>query len=426
MSKAISRQLKEVVHKVYQFFERRKNDRTSTEYAKDINLAKTVAEATGLSQTSVKKIIKEARIMEAQGSTATFKSPRKNRFPKKRIEIDNFTEGVIRRKITQWYTVKKSIPSLKKLNAELKQDNILNCSREYLRQTIRKLGFKYLTCQSKRKVLIERHDIMRLRWHYIRDIKKYRREGKSIIFLDETYVNKNHVTQKCWQSDTEHGAMQNIGKGPRIVIVHAGSRNGFVPNALLMFKSHSKTGDYHGDMNATNFRKWIDEKLLPNIPPNSVIVMDNAAYHSTQIDKKPTMCTLKSGMQQWLERRGVQYDSAMRKCDLMKIINEQNTEKQYKIDKILKENGHIVLRLPPYHPDLNPIELVWGYVKGELARTSIDSNLDEKLKALELLFSNYSVEQWRDCDNHVIKIEDEYYNLDRVCDDEIDRYVIIY
>lgn len=77
MSKAISRQLKEVVHKVYQFFERRKNDRTSTEYAKDINLAKTVAEATGLSQTSVKKIIKEARIMEAQGSTATFKSPRK-------------------------------------------------------------------------------------------------------------------------------------------------------------------------------------------------------------------------------------------------------------------------------------------------------------------------------------------------------------
>ncbi|CAG9122699.1 unnamed protein product [Plutella xylostella] len=129
-----------------------------------------------------------------------------------------------------------------------------------------------------------------------------------------------------------------------------------------MFKSHSKTGDYHGDMNATNFRKWIDEKLTPNIPPNSVIVMDNAAYHSTQIEKKPTISSLKSDMQQWLERRGVQHDSSMRKCDLMKVIDEQNTEKKYKIDEILKENGHIVLRLPPYHPDLNPIELVWGFI----------------------------------------------------------------
>ncbi|CAG9135531.1 unnamed protein product [Plutella xylostella] len=191
-----------------------------------------------------------------------------------------------------------------------------------------------------------------------------------------------------------------------------------------MFKSHSKTGDYHGDMNATNFRKWIDEKLIPNIPPNSVIVMDNAAYHSTQIEKKPTMSSLKSVMQQWLERRGVQHDSSMRKCDLMKVIDEQNTEKKYKIDEILKENGHIVLRLPPYHPDLNPIELVWGYVKGELARMSIDSNLDKKIKDLELLFSNYSTEKWRNCDDHVIKNEDEYYKSDRVFDDVLDRFII--
>lgn len=87
----------------------------------------------------------------------------------------------------------------------------------------------------------------------------------------------------------------------------------------------------------------------------------------------------------------------------MKVINEQNTEKNYKIDEILKENGHIVLRLPPYHPELNPIELEWRYVKGELARTSIDSNLDKEIKDLELLFSNYSPEKWRNCDDHVIK-----------------------
>ncbi|XP_011558594.3 uncharacterized protein LOC105389210 [Plutella xylostella] len=419
MTTAITRQAKDVVYKVYKYFERRKNDRSTIEYANDINLAKTVSEATGFSVTSIKKIIKEARSMEAHGSAVTIKPPQKNIFPKKRIEMDSFKEGVIRRKITQWYKVKKCTPSLKKLNEQLKQDNVLDCSREYLRQTIRRLGFKYLTCQSKRKLLIERHDIMRLRWHYIRDIKNYRKGGKSIIFLGETYV-----TQKCWQANTERGAMENISKEPRIIIVHAGSRNGFVHNALLMFKSHSKTGDYHGDMNATNFRKWINEKLLPNIPPNSVIVMDNAAYNSTQINKKPTMSSLKSEMQQWLENQGVQHHSAMRKCDLMKIIDEQNTGKHYKIDEILNENGHIVLRLPPYHPDLNPIELVWGHVKGELERTTIDSNLDEKIKGLELLFSNYSPEKWKNCDEHVIKNEDEYYKSDRGFDDALDRFII--
>lgn len=53
---------------------------------------------------------------------------------------------------------------------------------------------------------------------------------------------------------------------------------------------------------AINFQKWIQEKLLPNIPPNSVIVKDNAAYHCTQIDKKPNM-GLKRKMS--LERRDI-------------------------------------------------------------------------------------------------------------------------
>ena len=27
-----------------------------------------------------------------------------------------------------------------------------------------------------------------------------------------------------------------------------------------------------------------------------------------------------------------------------------------------------LLRLPPYHPELNPIELIWGLVKGKVAK----------------------------------------------------------
>ena len=39
--------------------------------------------------------------------------------------------------------------------------------------------------------------------------------------------------------------------------------------------------------------------------------------------------------------------------------NEQN----YAIDRIAMENGHKVLRLPPYYCQYNPIELIWAQVK---------------------------------------------------------------
>jgi len=32
-------------------------------------------------------------------------------------------------------------------------------------------------------------------------------------------------------------------------------------------------------MNATSFEEWFKEKLLPALPPNTLIVMDNASYH---------------------------------------------------------------------------------------------------------------------------------------------------
>jgi len=37
------------------------------------------------------------------------------------------------------------------------------------------------------------------------------------------------------------------------------------------------------------------------------------------------------------------------------------------IDELAREQGHHVLRLPPYHCKLNPIELIWGQAKGDVA-----------------------------------------------------------
>jgi transposase len=37
--------------------------------------------------------------------------------------------------------------------------------------------------------------------------------------------------------------------------------------------------------------------------------------------------------------------------------------KEYSVDRIIHESGHQVLRLPPYHCQFNPIELIWGICK---------------------------------------------------------------
>lgn len=372
---------------------------------------------------SVKRIVAEGNLMKNQGNPVIFKSTQKNRARKKKIVIDNFDVGVIRRKITEFYTVRKQLPTVNKLNNLLKEDNIVDCSREYLRKFLHKMGYKFLKRQSKR-FLIERPEISALRWHYLKKMKQYRNEGRSIIFLDETYVNQCHAVNKCWQSNLKQGCLANTGKGPHLIVVHAGGRNGFVKGALLIFKSKTETGDYHGGMDSDKFQKWMRQQLLPNLPSNSVIVLDNASYHSVQIDKKLTMATTKPLLQDWLKRNNVNFQDNDRKADLIQLINQHSFNEKCKIDELLKESGHDVLRLPPYHPDLNPIELVWGDVKEQLAREHVDSTLTQKEKLLETLFSNYTTDKWQKCDDDVMKIEDQYYNNDKMFDDAVDNMTI--
>lgn len=47
------------------------------------------------------------------------------------------------------------------------------------------------------------------------------------------------------------------------------------------------TGDYHDDMFGDHFEVWFATKLLPNIPRNSLIVRNNALYHSHHSDHVP-------------------------------------------------------------------------------------------------------------------------------------------
>ena len=96
---------------------------------------------------------------------------------------------------------------------------------------------------------------------------------------------------------------------------------GFVPGAFLMFKSNRKTGDYHHEMNAENYKKWLTEKLIPNLPPKSVLVIDNAPYHNVEVNKTSTSSSNKTIMQDWLIlSNNMPFNEKMLKVELYSLI----------------------------------------------------------------------------------------------------------
>lgn len=55
------------------------------------------------------------------------------------------------------------------------------------------------------------------------------------------------------------GVAGSIRSSKRFIVVHADNEKRFVPKAALVFGSGSATGDYHGQMNAGNFQRWLEE-----------------------------------------------------------------------------------------------------------------------------------------------------------------------
>ena len=80
-----------------------------------------------------------------------------------------------------------------------------------------------------------------------------------MVYLDETAVNENHTFPKEWISeDGKVGRDIPVGKGKRLVLLHAISKDGFVPNGELLFQAYGTDGrDFHTEMNSAVFENWI-------------------------------------------------------------------------------------------------------------------------------------------------------------------------
>ena len=75
-------------------------------------------------------------------------------------------------------------------------------------------------------------------------------------------------------------------------------------------------GLVQGNIDTDVFNAWVEKFLISELTPNSIVIMDNATFHKSK-----------------------------------------------KTKELLMEHGHTLEFLPPYSPDLNPIEHKWAHAK---------------------------------------------------------------
>jgi hypothetical protein len=96
-------------------------------------------------------------------------------------------------------------------------------------------------------------------------------------------------------------------------------------------------------------------------------------------------------MLSWLNEKRIIHTEDMRKPDLYELIKTHKPlYSTYKTDMILAEHGHSVLRLPPYYPQLNPIELIWATVKKRIADRNVTLRMEDVIKLADEQFASIS------------------------------------
>ncbi len=268
----------------------------------------------------------------------------------------------------------------------------------------------------------EKDHVVAARQRYLRR-KIANRKGKGSvrpeIYLDESYVNKNHSNDFVWYYDDDGPWIQKpTGKGERLIIMNAITKDGWVSGAKVVFKSTRKTGDYHGQMNQKMFTKWFKERLLPNIPARSLIIMDNASYHNVLSPASaPTPSCKKEKIQSWLERNNFPVKDDCLKVELVEVLTKVGPEPTYILDEIAREQGHEVLRTPPYHPELQPIETCWGVVKNAIAR-NCDFTMGNLIFQVENAFKKVTAKTCGGLIGKIRDVEDAFWRDDAALDEQ--------
>lgn len=158
-----------------------------------------------------------------------------------------------------------------------------------------------------------------------------------LIFIDETSTNTRLTKRTGWSQ-----------KGSRFA-AYAPFGHWKTQTFIAGLRCHGLTAPWiiNAPMNSRIFETWIETQLGPTLSPGDVIILDNVRFHKS-------------------ERAG----------------------------QLVKAKGAWLLFLPPYSPDLNPIEMAFPNLKALLRKRAARS-FDAITQALGNIISLFSVVECR-------------------------------
>lgn len=149
-------------------------------------------------------------------------------------------------------------------------------------------------------------------------------------YIDESGMDDNETNDYAWgRKGARIHSMKNAERIKRLSIIGALNHNNFVAPFL-----------FEGSCDRNLFEVYLEKVLIPQLSPGKVVILDNASFH-------------KGG----------------------------------RIAELIEKTGCMILYLPPYSPDLNPIERCWSPIKYRMRKALQMTNSDLYLAA-ELVFSN--------------------------------------
>lgn len=155
-------------------------------------------------------------------------------------------------------------------------------------------------------------------------------------------------------------------------------------------------GAYHDEMTADRFKRWWNEQLLPSIPLNSFIVMDNAPYHSRRAEPYPVKSLTKKKYGGMAERKKNSFPAKCLKGEIRSIAKSHRPpHPKCVVDHVAKSAGHEVVRLPVAHCELNPIEMAWSQMKQYTKTHNVKNTLSDMEQLTHTAFTEVNLRAGR-------------------------------
>ena len=169
----------------------------------------------------------------------------------------------------------------------------------------------------------------------------------NLYFLDESGLNLGMTRLYGWgkKSERVNDYVPDV-RFERTSIIATLGKNGI--NAPMTYK---------GTINSKFFKAYIEQVLVPTLKAGDIVVMDNLSAH-----------------------------------------------KVYGVIQPLLDVGVKVIYLPPYSPDLNPIEMAWSKMKAILRKEKART-LDKLEKAILTAINSFTksdIENWFKHDGYVL------------------------